>query len=123
MQIALQRIQIQQEHVDRVSRQLEEFRDQMTKSQAEDVRMAAQVKEAESRVSQEQDPSRRKLMEEAVQGAKALMEQQGIHDAQQRTREADLASRFQNEQARLNELNERLNSLERTLAALAPKQP
>src|SRR5260370_27979469 len=116
-QVLLQRTQLQQQHVETLSRQLEQLRDQITKSSVEDAHFAAEVRDAETRASQEQDANRRREVEERLKSAKAQMEQEAIHDQRQRARESQLAGQLQNEQSKLNELQERLDALERVLQA------
>jgi len=66
-------------------------------------------------------------LDEDVRRTKAhmeqLIEQQKLREAQQQARETELAGRLQAEQAKLNELNDRLNTLERLLEPPQPKQP
>ena len=116
-QVLLQRTQLQQQHVETLSRQLEQLRDQITKSSAEDAHFAAEVRDAETRASQEQDATRRRYEEERLKSAKAQMEQEAIRDQRQRARESQLAGQLQNEQIKLSELQERLDALERVLQA------
>ena len=66
-------------------------------------------------------------MEDEVKLTKSRLEektdQQKMNDAQQRARESELAGRLQTEQAKLNELNDRLDTLERMLEPPQPKNP
>jgi hypothetical protein len=119
IQVTLQRMQLQQDSVSRASRQLEDLRDQLAKSAAVEADMAVHIKDVEARSAQEQDSARRKAMEDEVKQFKSRLEQktdqQTMNDAQQRARESELVGRLQTEQAKLNELNDRLNTLERML--------
>jgi SMC interacting uncharacterized protein involved in chromosome segregation len=127
IQVTLQRMQLQQDAVSRVSRQLEDVRDQIAKAAAEEANLASHAKGLEERIAQEQEPVRRKQMEEEVKHLKQRLgksEQQSMNEGQQRARESELAGRLQTEQAKMNELNERLTALERLLEApQPPKQP
>jgi hypothetical protein len=116
-QVLLQRTQLQQQHVETLSRQLEQLRDQITKSSVEDDHFAAEVRDTEARASQEQDTNRRREVELRLKSAKAQMEQEAIRDQRQRARESQLAGQLQNEQGKLSELQERLDALERVLQA------
>jgi hypothetical protein len=119
IQVMLQRIQLQQDQVLRLSRQLDDFRDQQARSATEVVNITARLKEVEAHFLQEQDPERRKALENEIKMTKlqlqAQAEQQRLHEAQLQAREMDLASRLRTEQGKLNELNDRLTVLERTL--------
>jgi chromosome segregation ATPase len=126
IQVTLQRMQLQQDQVARVSRQLEELRNQMGRFGAEEAAMASQLKGDEAHLAEEQDASRRKQIEDEIKRFKShleqVSEQQRMQETQLRGRESELESRLQTEQNRLNELNDRLNALERTLDVPA-KQP
>jgi hypothetical protein len=125
-QLTLQRLQLQQDHVSRVSRQLEELRDQIAKAAAEDGHMVGQLKAMEGHLAEEQDATKRKSMEDELKMMKTRFEQHSeqrrSQDAQQRAREGELASRLYTEQGKMNELNDRLNALERQLE-LPPSKP
>lgn len=119
IQVTLQRIQLQQDHVSRLSRQLDDFRDQQARSASEVANMTARIKEAEAHSLQEQDPARRKTLEDEIKMTKvhlqAQTEQQRMREVQLQARESELAGRLRTEQARLGELNDRLSVLERML--------
>lgn len=124
IQLTLQRMQLQQDSVSRASRELEEVRNQMAKSAAEEASVSTQIREVEASAAREQDAGRRKALETEVKGMKSLMEQQGIGHSQLRARENELAGRLRTEQVKLSELSDhRLNTLERMLEASQPKQP
>ena len=129
IQVTLQRMPLQQESVARVSRQLEDVRDQLAKSANEEAAATGQLKDAEARAAQEQDPAKRKQAEDEIKAFKSMLDhkltQQRTNDAHQRSRESELAGRLQFEQAKLNELNDRITALERMLepAPPQPKQP
>ena len=115
IQVTLQRMQIQQDSVSRVSRELEDLRGDLSKLTAEETRLSGQIKEVELNAAREQDPGRRRELETDVNAMKSLVEQNRIRDAQLRARESEIAGRVQTEQAKLDELNHRLSILERML--------
>lgn len=119
IQVTLQRLQLQQEQVSRLSRQLEELRDRLAQAALDSGRLAAETKQAEARLTQEVDPARRKIIEDQIRVANNRLEmereQQSVHEASQRARESELSGRLHSEQAKLDELNDRLNALERML--------
>jgi hypothetical protein len=134
IQLTLHRMQFQQEAVSRVSRQLEDIRSQMAGSasveEKEIANIRAHMKEVEARSAQELDPARRKVLEDEVSRLRQRLEkgaektdQQRLNEAQQIARASELAGRLQTEQAKLDELGERLNTLERLLDAPQLKQP
>ena len=120
-QVLLQRAQIQQQRVESLSRQLEQLRDQIARSAGENSKLAGEVKDIESRVTQEPDPSRRRDWEAGIKRAQAQLEVDAVRDQQQRARESELAGRLQNEETKLNELNDRLDALARQLESPSKK--
>jgi hypothetical protein len=126
IQVTLQRIQLQQEQVSRMSRQSEDLRDRLAQTALDNTRVAAEIKQADARLTQEPDAARRKVLEEEIRAATNRLEmereQRAIHEASQRARESDLSDRLRTEQAKLDELNERLNALERLLES-PPAKP
>src|SRR5207302_7870751 len=106
----LQRIQLQQEQVSRVSRQLEDLRDHMSQAALDNGRLAAELKQAEARLPQELDPTRRRVLEDQIRAETNRLEvereQQTVQQAAQRARETELSGRLRTEEAKLDELNE-----------------
>jgi hypothetical protein len=119
IQVALQRIQLQQEQVSRLSRELETVRERIAQSASDTARAAAEMKQAEARLDKEQDPIRHKALEDELRARTAnldvIREQQTVDESNQRARESDLSGRLRTEQAKLDELNERLTTLEQQL--------
>lgn len=122
IQMTLQRMQLQQDSVSRASRELEEIRGHLTRSAGEEASISAQLRDVEAGASREQDGERRKTMENQTREMKTILEQRRIEDSQLRGRESETAGRLRTEQAKLDELNERLNSLERLLDAPQARQ-
>lgn len=125
IQVTLQRIQLQQEQVSRVSHQLEDLRDRLAQAALDNGRLAAELKQAEARLPQESDPARRRLLEDQIRAETNRLEvereQQTVQQAAQRARETELSGRLHTEQAKLDELNDRLSSLEQLLESPQPK--
>ncbi|MBS1828861.1 MAG: hypothetical protein JST93_26395 [Acidobacteria bacterium] len=123
IQMTLQRVQLQQDAVSRASRDLDAARNQLTRSADEQMHLSVEMKRAEAVVAQEQDPLRRKDFEGRVAALKTSLDQMAATQAEQRVREGDLGVRLNYERAKLEELNDRLNTLERSLDSPQPKQP
>jgi hypothetical protein len=127
IQLTLQRIQVQQTEVSRASAQLDALRLQMGRSAEESVHLTAHLKAREAFLAQEQDAAKRKVIEDEIKMIKAGFEQQaeqrGIQETQQRAREGELAGRLYAEQAKMTELTEKLNSLERLLPVPSHPKP
>ena len=123
IQMTLQRMQFQQEALGRVSRELESVRSQLSSTAGEEAKAGTFISDLENRILQEQDAARRKQLETELKIAKSATEQQSATATQLRAREAELAGRLATEQAKWDELNDRLNAIERALDAPPPKQP
>jgi hypothetical protein len=81
---------------------------------------AGDLKQAELRVGQEQDPARRKQIEATVARLSAELEPQGVREQQQQAQEIQLSSQLQTEQAKLNDLSDQLDALDRKLREEQP---
>jgi chromosome segregation ATPase len=120
LQITFERIQLQQNQVSRISSQLESLRNAMVKSQADQKQAESDLTSVESRIDQEQNPNNQKELQGEQKYMKALVEERARIFQDQQTREGELASSLQAEQAKLNELQTRLDSLE---TGMEPRRP
>jgi chromosome segregation ATPase len=127
IQVTLQRIQLQQDQVSRLSRQVEDVRDRIAQSASDTARATTELKLSEGRLEKELDPLRRKTMEDELRAKtshlESFREQQSVDEEKQRARESELSGRLRTEQGKLDELNDHLNVLERLLESPQPKQP
>jgi chromosome segregation ATPase len=115
IQIAVERLKLQQDQVARTSRQLDDVRRQIEELQSARARLADRIQNLESEAPQTADPTERKRMNEELKSFRPEVEQFQKSEQQLRAREGELASQLQSEQARLTELNDRLDQMERAL--------
>jgi len=115
IQIAVERIKMQQDQVARTARQLEDVRHEIEHRQSEQPRLQQQLESLESHASTTTDPSQRRELEDVLKMQKVAAEQGQKSLQQVQAREGELASQLQSEQSRLTELNDRLDQLERAL--------
>src|SRR5580658_1786875 len=124
MQIAMQRVQLQEQKIARLSEQLDEVRKEAGRDAAHRAQVTSQLSGIEQQLSGQTDAARRRVLED--QEARLKTEASDT-TAQQLSsaREGEIATSLQNERAVLNELNEKLNSMEQALDAQQPaiKQP
>ena len=120
MQMNTQRLQYQQERVDRLARELDECRRKEAVSVAEDVRLAAGVKTAESELAHESDARLKRDIEAKISETKAQLEQGQLTHQQQRAREVELSSQLDSERIKLTELSESLRAIEQMLSSDRP---
>jgi chromosome segregation ATPase len=117
MQILLQRAQFQEQKVSRISQQLDEVRKQIADQTARQAAANDRLAKIEQDISSESDAARRAQLEEMRAGLKMITG--NGPDQQLRARESELSNALDTEQAALNDLNEKLDALERQLEAVA----
>lgn len=120
IQITLQRLLVQEQKVERISRELSGIRQGMTNVSGEQARMTQMSQDLETRIAQEQNPSRRNELERQRSDIRAGAERFARMVQQNQAQETELGSSLRLEQARLDELSDRLTALDRSLEA--PRQ-
>jgi chromosome segregation ATPase len=115
MQLILQRTQLQDARVARISQQLDEVRKQIAAETAQQTDATEKLAKIEQDISTETDAGRRAQLED-VHAHFKMVAAKGP-DQQLRAREGELANSLQAEQATLNDLNGKLDALERQLEA------
>src|SRR5690348_13180496 len=115
LQITLQRIQLQQNQVNRITAQLETLRNDIVRSEADQSQAASNLTDLESRIEQEQNPNTQKTLQSEQKYIKALVEQKSRVVQDQRVKEGELASSLQTEQGKLGELQTRLDALDKLI--------
>lgn len=116
IQIALARMQLQEERVRNATRQLQDARDKVADIQTKRTSGAERTKQLETQQAQTVDPSARKQMDLDLLEMKAWIDRMGLLEQQARAKEAEANSLLLSEQARWNEANDLLTSIERMLA-------
>lgn len=121
IQLTLQRMQLQQASVVKASHDLAQLRERLAKAANEESGFAAEAKALQAMAAKENDAARRSVLENRVKAMQGAMEQQRMLDSQLRATESDLAGVLRVEQGRWDELQARLDALERSLETLAAK--
>jgi archaellum component FlaC len=116
IQIAVERLKLQQEQVARASHELSDLRDRLDHMRSELPRMQQRLQTLETAESQENDPAKRREIGDELKAFKLATEQSEKSFEQLQTREGELAGHLQSEQSRLTELNDRLDQIERALS-------
>lgn len=115
-QITIERMKLQQQRVDRLTTQLGEARNQLASTRKQLSQMSAtDLKVAEINVANETDPAKRADGERGLKYFRVELEELTQKEQQQQGYETQLQAQLQAEQAKLNELNERLDTLQREL--------
>jgi hypothetical protein len=113
MQLLLTRFQLQQERVDQLARELKDFRSMMAANLSNKESMAAQIRDLESQA--QLDPAQRNRVEAMKKALTSQLEQQGVHEQEERQQELELSTRFRVEQTKRDDLSDQLNSLDKRL--------
>jgi chromosome segregation ATPase len=115
IQIALHRLDNQQQQVSRVSSQLYGERMKLQQVSMEISEGERTLTRIEEELNRESDPKKRKDLEQDRMAQKHRIERLSAVAQQDRQREAEFASQFDAEQLRWNELNAQLDALMHTL--------
>ena len=110
-QMLIERVRVQQAHVDALSRQLENVHSQVAEMKAAKPQMEQQIKDAEDLLDRTPDPSAHADLESRIKGGKANLARLTQEDERLRSRETALDTEVQAAQAKLTELNGQLDSL------------
>src|SRR6266446_652675 len=102
IQLAFQRFQLQQDRVDSLSKRLQDIHLRTVSAVDRKAKLILSAQQAEVRVSQEQDPTRRKVRELEGKAATMELEQQTLREQQDQAQEIQLSGQLQTEQAKLN---------------------
>lgn len=110
-QMLIERVRVQQTHVDALSRQLENLHSQVAEFKATKPQIEQQIKDAEDLLDRTPDPSAHADLESRIKGGKANLVRLAQEDERLRNRETALDTELQGAQAKLNELNGQMDAL------------
>src|SRR6266850_1388291 len=110
-QMLIERVRVQQAHVDALSRQLENIHSQVAEMKAAKPQMEQQIKDAEELLDRTPDLSAHADLESRIKGGKANLARLAQEDERLRNRETALDTELQAAQAKLIELNGQLDAL------------
>ena len=113
IQLAAERVRLQQERVDKAARDLEDTRNQFADLKANQLRVGETLKELERQVRQEAFPARRAELEKQYRLGKIELDPLAERETRLKDREGQQMAFLAAEQNKLHELNEKLNELER----------
>jgi hypothetical protein len=117
MQIALARMQFQEQRVREANRELHTVRERLSDIQNKLAETAERVRQTEAQQAQTTDPKVRKDVDDFLHAAKMEAGQLGTLEQQIRAKEAEANAVVLSEQAKWNEVNDLLVSMERMLGA------
>lgn len=111
--MVVERVRLQQEHIDRLTRQLDELRLDLSNMEMHMPEMEDRVKDFESQVENEKDSARKTQVESELKAFRSMLDQQLSQRQSLHERETQLAVQLVTEQAKLDELNEKLIAFEK----------
>jgi DNA repair exonuclease SbcCD ATPase subunit len=118
-QVYLERLRWQQPRVDRLNDKLEKVRAELADFRSRQANLAEEIKFFENELRKESDPGKRRELEQSLQVRKRLPEE----IAQLEQQEAQLMAQLQPEQAKLNDITERLDAVQKDLEVVGKPQP
>lgn len=115
-QIAILQLQNQQGRTDKLSKDLEDARKEVSRIENERASLGMELKDSETRLllpgtTNEQ----RVVLEQQIKALKNAMEQPSPRESQARAREAEIAGQLQSEQSRLAQLQNQIAEMDRVL--------
>lgn len=113
IQIAMQRWQMQEQRVTDASRQLKDLRARLTAVTAEQNREASRVQDLEDRIRNQETPTGRSILKEQQDQVRLSLQRAAEMVQQLSAQEAELSGSLRTEQAKLDEVTEKLTALER----------
>jgi chromosome segregation ATPase len=114
-QVTLERLRLQQQQVDRLNDKLGGTRAHIARLQIDKSRLQEDIPRLEAQLSQESDPGKRRELEIHQQAIKLEIERFLDTISQEREMKSQIIGQLQIEQAKLNELNGRLDTLQKEL--------
>ncbi len=122
-QVTLERLRLQQQRVERLNEKLEGVREKIADIKSHQSKLSEEIKRAEELLSKETDAINRWHLERMQPDLKPESVRLAQMEAQAREQEAQLIGQLQTEQVKLNEINERLDTLQKELEVVDKPQP
>jgi predicted nucleic acid-binding Zn-ribbon protein len=110
-QMLIERARVEQTHVESLGRDLESVRLQIHALRERKPEIEQQIKDAEDGLDRASDPNVHAELESRIKVFKPILANLGPEEERQRNRETALDSELQASQARLSELNSKLDAL------------
>ncbi len=110
-QMLIERVSVQQAHVDALGRQLENLHSQVADMKAAKPQMEQQIKDAEDLLDRTPDPNAHAELESRIKSGKANLVRLAQEDERLRSRETAVDTELQSAQTKLNGLNGQLDAL------------
>jgi len=123
VQIVLYRLQTQSALVGRATSRLDDARSSLGNLQSERKNLSLRMIGSQETLKNTQNPAERSSLETMLVQAKAEVERMSADEQRLQSREIDAEAQVRAEQARLGELQDQLERLDKVLDSLTRKQP
>ncbi len=121
-QILLYRLQGQEALVARASQRLDDARARLAEAQSNQTKLTSDIKKYEDLVAQvENSPTDRKQIEDLLSQLKAKLPSLEAEEQQRQTREIEAEDELRTERAKLGDLQDQLDQLQKTLESIGQK--
>jgi chromosome segregation ATPase len=121
VQIVMYRLQAEASQLDRATQRLEQVRTGCTGRQWQKKMISTQIEQTEARRRNAQNSADRNAAEEQIPMLRASAEELASQEQQCQTEEAEAQTQFQAEQAKMNDLQDQLDKLDKVLASVDRK--
>jgi chromosome segregation ATPase len=115
VQIVMYRHQVQAGILDRVTQRLESARDSCNRTQAQQKEAAAETEQLEAR-RRSQNPAEQQATDQTLAGLKSQITMLAAQEQQCQAEQTEVATQVRAEQARMNEVQEQLDKLDKLFA-------
>ena len=121
-QVTLERLRLQQQRVDRLTEKLGEARKELAAMRRNMAELPEASKKLEAQLARESDANKRRELEGKQELFKSMIETAPEEVAKLQETESALSGQLQIEQVKLNELNDRLDTLQKELEVVDKPQ-
>lgn len=121
-QVTLERLRLQQQRVDRLTEKLEAARKELAAMRRNMAELPEASKKLEAQLARESDANKRRELEGRQELFKSMIESAPEDVARLQETESELSGQLQREQVKLNELNDRLDTLQKELEVIDKPQ-
>jgi Mg2+ and Co2+ transporter CorA len=121
-QVTLERLRLQQQRVDRLTEKLGEARKELATMRRSMAELPEASKKLEAQLARESDANKRRELEGRQELFKSMIESAPENVAKLQETESELSGQLQIEQVKLNELNDRLDTLQKELEVIDKSQ-
>lgn len=121
VQIVMYRLQVQTDSLNHAAGLRESAQNECRQTEFQRKNITAQIQATEARLRNPQNPSEKSSAEEQLAQLKSSLEDLATEERDCQAQIVETENQFRAEQARLNDLQDQLDKLDKTLAAARPK--